>query len=241
MNRRQTKYYTIKQNIQNMINSGEMPIGSEIPSETELMNQYEVSRVTARRALDELYRDGYIEKIQGKRAYVKEMLNKDGFTLVQSYTDEIVKKHMIPSRRILECVVRKAFPEETAYLSIQEGDYVFSLIRIYYANGDPLCYTHSVLPYDYFNDIENHNFLNSSLYHIIENEYLVKIKSSKLSLKAVATPRIIANYLSVDIDTPILFTKAVTYGIIGDIERPIESFQTYYLTDNFEYTLTKNL
>jgi DNA-binding GntR family transcriptional regulator len=241
MNKQQTKYYTIKQNIQNRINSGELTIGSEIASETELMQQYGVSRVTVRRALDDLYRDGYIEKIQGKRAFVKDTFKNDGFTFVQSYTDEIVKKNMTPSRKILECTVRKALPKEMINLNISEGDYVFSLIRIYYADGDPLCYTHTTLPYDYFNDIENHNFSNTSLYHILENEYLVKMKASKLSLKAVGTPRIIANYLNVNINSPILYTSGITYGNIGDIERPLETFYTYYYTEKIDYTLMKYL
>lgn len=239
MNKQQTKYYSIKQTIQNMINSGELPVGSEIPSETELITLFEVSRVTARRAIDELARDGYIEKVQGKRAYVKESTKKLGFTMIQSYTQEIIRQNMTPSRKVLECVVRKALPQEAESLKISEDDYVFSLIRIYYADGDPLCYTHSILPYDYFNDIENHNYLNCSLYDIIENEYLVKIKSSTLSLKAVGAFLNIANLLHIPVNTPVLYSKAVTYGIIGDIERPIESFTTYYLTDKLEYSFTQ--
>lgn len=237
MIKKQPKYNLIKQSLQNKIKSGEFPAGFELASETELMKIYNVSRVTARRALDELAREGYIDKIQGKRSIVKELTKPNVTTKIQSYTEEILRNNMIPSRKVLESIVRKATYEESILLQIDEGDYIFSLTRIYYANNDPLCYTNSLIPYDYFNSIENHNYLTNSLYHIIEEEYLVKLKYSSLKIKAVSSQPDISEYLKIALDTPVLFTTAITYGIIGDMERPVETFSSYNLTDKFEYHL----
>ena len=54
------KYALIEQDFIKKIQSGELEAGAELPSESDLIQLYQVSRVTVRRAIDELYHQGYI-------------------------------------------------------------------------------------------------------------------------------------------------------------------------------------
>lgn len=236
---KQPKYEYIKNALIEAIHNGQYAPGSELPSENELTEQYAVSRITVRRAIDELYRAGYIEKKQGKRGYVRETAKEQELTTISSYTEEIQRQGMTPSRKVLSSGLRLCTSEEKEVLKLDKTDAVFYLERIIYADQKPLCYTSTVLPYKYFRDIEGYDFSECSLYNIIEQQYHLKITDSILKLKAIPAKDDIAAFLDVARDVPLLYSSAVTYGDYqGDI-LPIESFQTYYLTDRFEYTLAQ--
>ena len=90
---RQTpKYAMIENDFIEKIQSGELKAGAELPSESDLIQLYQVSRVTVRRAIDELYHQGYIEKMQGKRTCVKGKVKLQELTSISSYTEDVYKR-----------------------------------------------------------------------------------------------------------------------------------------------------
>jgi len=231
------KYEIIKNDLIDKMKNGIYAPGTELPSETELIGTYKVSRITVRRAIDELYLLDYIEKKQGKRALVKHTAKTQELNSISSYTEEILKHGMTPSRQVLSAKLRLPAEIEQTELFLDKTEPVFSLERIVYADDTPFCYTCSSISYKYFRDIETVDFSTHSLYDIIENKYNVKITTSRLKLKAVLPNDKIAKYLEVDKNLPMLKYSATTYGVINGQELPIEQFKTYYLTDLFEYTL----
>ena len=239
MEGRKTKYAVIQDDIINKIQSGEYSAGSELPSESDLIEQYGVSRVTVRRAVDELYHKGYIEKMQGKRTCVRGNARFQELTSISSYTEEILKHGMTPGRSIINTELRVSTADEAEKLELQKADPVFHMERIYYADDKPLCFTATTLPYHIFRDIETYDFQKLSLYKVIEEMYNLKIKTTSLKLKAVPAPDEIRKYLNISRDTPLLYTSGITFGQRKEKEIPIELFTTYYLTTNFEYTLTQ--
>lgn len=236
---KQPKYVEIENKITEAIKSGKYPEGSELPSENEMINYFGVSRITIRRVADDLYRAGYIEKHQGKRGFVRSLQRVQELTTISSYTEEILRQGMKPLRKIISSGLRLCNSNEQQILNLDKVEAVFYMERIIYADDQPLCYTCTALPYNLFRDIENYNFEQKSLYDVIEHVYQVKITHSTLKLKAVTANKQIAQYLDIDKDVPLLYSSAVTYGICNGAEVPIEKFETYYLTDRFEYTLTQ--
>lgn len=63
-------YYKLAETIEDQINNGVYEKGTKIPSERELCEIYDVSRMTVRLAIDELVKNGKLEKVQGKGTYV---------------------------------------------------------------------------------------------------------------------------------------------------------------------------
>ena len=240
MSENKPKYKIIEHDLIEKIQSGELPSGAELPSESQLIAAFGVSRVTARRAIDELYHHGYIEKMQGKRTCVRRTARLQELTSISSYTEEIIRQGMTPGRKVIRSEIRISSPEEVEKLQLRKADPVFYLERIYYADDTPLCFTQTTLPYEIFRDIEGYDFKNSSLYKIIEENYKVKISTTALKLKAVPAYGDVMKHLDISRDTPLLYSSGLTYGVTEDSEIPIELFTTYYLTDHFEYTLTQS-
>jgi len=158
---RQLRYkcYKIKQDIINLIKTGKLLPGEIVPSETKLIKKYDVSRITARKALDDIANEGYINKIQGKGCYVKNVLKTLSLSRVCGYTEEILRLGMKPSRKVLKSKIVTCFKKISNELEIPINSKVYELKRIYYADGNPLCLTTANLPYKILTELKNMIFL----------------------------------------------------------------------------------
>lgn len=74
---RENKYLQIYNEYSNQIHSGQLLPGTKLPSESELAEAYATSRETVRKALNLLFREGYIHKIKGRGSFVLDMTRMD--------------------------------------------------------------------------------------------------------------------------------------------------------------------
>ena len=168
---------------------------------------------------------------------MKEKVKLQELTSISSYTEEIIRQGMTPSRKLLSFGLRVCTKEEAEQLGLKKRRSGFFMERIYFADGSPLCLTSTVLPYQLFREIETYDFEQNSLYQVLEEQYHIQITTTSLKLKAVSAYGNISRFLNVEEDTPLLYSDGITYGIQKDREVPIELFQNYYLTSRFEYSL----
>jgi len=95
------QYYLLKKELIDRIDREEFKQDEPIPSERELMSQFDVSRITVRRAINELVNEGYLYTIQGKGTYIKNGRYSQNLLSLTSCTQDIIKLGMKPSRRII--------------------------------------------------------------------------------------------------------------------------------------------
>lgn len=233
------KYYQVKKAIVNKIDNEEFQVGSLIPSERELMALLDVSRITVRRAIEELEQEGYLYKVQGKGTYVKGDQNSQNLISITSCTQDVIRLGMKPSREVLHSDVVSADKKRQRRLSIAENDKVFFLSRVYYADDEPINYTRTYLPYKYFKGIEAHDFSKESLYEVMEKEYGVTLTQANRSVEAVIAYGEIAEYLHVQNGVPLLLFQCTTYGQIGGKEVPVETFKCCYRSDRFKFYINQ--
>ena len=228
---RQPKYYLLKRTIVRKIESEEYEEKSPIPSERELMEQFKVSRITVRHAIDELVAEGYLYKVQGKGTYVKAENNMQDLFSITSCTNDVLRLGMTPSRKLIMQGVEVADVKRAKKLHFSEDDEVFYMGRVIYADDEALNYTLTYLPEKIFPGIEKHDFAKNSLYKVIQEEYGVKIISAKRTIEAVLPRKDIAEYLEIDENMPVILFTCTTMGLVGGKEVPIEYFKCYYRTD----------
>lgn len=94
------KYERAYRGILSRLKSGRYPVGSRIPTESALAGQFDISRVTIRRALDLLVRDGYVESKRGS-GYTVLTLSPASETCLTSFTDAMLRAGHEPSSRLL--------------------------------------------------------------------------------------------------------------------------------------------
>jgi hypothetical protein len=206
-----------------------------IPSEKKLMEFYNVSRITIRKAIDELVTEGYLYKIQGKGTYVKADEGSNNLFSITSSTEDVQKMGMKPSKKTKISRIEFASPKRAKALEISTNDQVEVIGRISYADLEPLNYTIAFLPEKIFPGLTEYDLEHESLYKLINDQYGVRITKARRTIEAVLAKDEIAKYLELEEGMPVILFRCVTYGIVNGKETPIEYFKCYYRTDKYKF------
>lgn len=233
------KYYQLKHLLIQQIDQEEYKPEEAIPSERELIRMYGVSRITVRRALDELVNEGYLYKVQGKGTYVKSDERSQDLFRIASCTEIIRKLGMKPGRRVLSAGVVPADGRRRRSLELGENDKVFKLKRIYYADDTAVNYAVAFLPDKLFEGLKSYDFSKASLYAVLEKKYRVRMTRAVRTIEAILAQDKTAEYLGIKEGTPVLLFRCVTYGIVGGRELPIESLKCCYRSDMFKFSVNQ--
>lgn len=137
--------------LEERILNGYYPIGTHLPSEINLMEEFEVSRVTVRQAMDKLIVAGLIIRKRGKGTIVLERKEKIETSLRSSFNG-IIEKNNDRDRRIIS--VEYCIPpvEVAYYFGISQNRQVFKLVRAIYVDDQRVSnhetYINPIVPLD---------------------------------------------------------------------------------------------
>jgi len=141
------KYYQLKLLILNNIKKGIWPPDTQLLSENELSKTYKVSRVTVRRAIDEIVREGYLKRIQGKGTFVIEKVIEHRLVHFYSFRNELGKKGIDVKHKMLGFKVTGATGKIAKNLEISVGEKVFAIERMLQAESVIYTKEISYIPY----------------------------------------------------------------------------------------------
>jgi len=131
-------YQRVKQAIISQIRAGVWQPHQRVPSESELVNELGVSRMTINRALRELTSEGFLIRMQGVGTFVAEAKAYTPMLEVHNIADEIADRGHRHSSRILVCEARPATAEQALQLGIARGEPLFFSQIVHYENELPV-------------------------------------------------------------------------------------------------------
>lgn len=131
-------YKQLMQKLRSDITEGVYPIHSRIPSEQELCAAYGVSRVTVRKALAELTKEGLLKRHQGKGTFVAIPRICKDLKDVNSFHSACRMMGCEPGTRVIHATLSHAGQEDVERLSCAEGDELVELMRLCNADGAPV-------------------------------------------------------------------------------------------------------
>ena len=228
------RYYKIKEDLQKQIDSGEYEVNQPIPSENELIVKYGVSRTTVRKAIDVLTKEGYLYTIQGKGTYVKSKFTQ-GLVKLTSCTEDIRSKGFNPSVKVLACEITNPSEKIRNKLNLDEYESAFKLQRIMFADDMPINKTTSYTKASLFKGIENYNFEVESLYRVIEMEFNIQIDYATRTIEAKLCDLQTAEQLQIQEGDPMLYFEGLVFANVGQVEMPIEYFESLYRSDKWKF------
>lgn len=123
-------YHQLKEIMKEKIEAGEWVPGDKIPSENELRTQFDVSRNTAQKAIEDLVQDGRLRRIQGKGTFVSKPKFEQSLSGFYSFSRVMKNKGMNPQDEILSINEKLAKPSVAKKLQIDEDDPVIELRRL---------------------------------------------------------------------------------------------------------------
>ena len=132
------RYQQLKDLIIGRISSGELGPADRVPSENELVEAMNVSRMTANRALRELNDEGYVERVAGRGTFVSEFRAGSHVLEVRNIADEITQRGHRHSCNVIRQSLQHARGEIARALNVEQGVDVFHLLLVHLENGAPI-------------------------------------------------------------------------------------------------------
>jgi GntR family histidine utilization transcriptional repressor len=132
------RYQQLKDMIIGRISSGELRPADRVPSENELVESMNVSRMTANRALRELTDEGYVDRVAGRGTFVSDFRARSHVLEVHNIADEIGRRGHSHTCEVLRQSRQHARGEVAKALHVEQGVDVFHLLLVHFENGTPI-------------------------------------------------------------------------------------------------------
>jgi GntR family transcriptional regulator len=226
-------YVQIKEYIRQNILSGVYPPDSRIPSERQLAEQFGVSRLTVKNALDELAQEGLLHTRVGKGTFVSaSKINQELHTL-SSFTEEMLRRGQHPSSRVLSTGIMAADEEVARALQIEPGTKVVVMKRVRLADNQPVALETTTLVAALCPAIlEKHDFSCESLYRVLSEEYGLRMVHAQQTIEARHATHHEVEALKIEPHIPILGITRVTYN---EQDQPVEYARSAYRGDRYKF------
>jgi DNA-binding GntR family transcriptional regulator len=131
-------YKQLMQRLRNDITAGVYPAGERIPGEQALCEIYGVSRVTVRKALDEIVRCGLLLRRQGKGTFVAQEKIMHDLSHVTSFSDACAQIGQTAQTRLIERRREMATAEDCEKLGVDGDGEVISICRLRLSDDEPV-------------------------------------------------------------------------------------------------------
>ena len=219
-------YFQLKNIILKYINEGNLKPGDSIPTEMELAQIFDISRTTIRQAITELVMEGYLTRVKSKGTFVQRPpIRQEYIRSVRASHEHIRQQNMVPRTKILELHEDTADGEIPEELKIETGSPIVKMMRLRFANEEPILYTENYLSI-FAKKILDVDMEKCGLFEFLDRDDKTRITKSVRTLSAVAANEEDAKLLNMKIGEPIQLSKSISYNQFGiPIEYAIVRFR----------------
>lgn len=222
----------VRNEIRTAIQTNKLKQGERLPSERELVDRYNISRLTVRAALIDLEREGLIYSKPGKGWYVSSSIIDQQLMQLSGFTEDMQNIGVKPSSKLVSQKILVASPEVAEQLQIQAGrTRVFCLKRLRLANETSVAIEEAFLSLDICPDIVDQNFEQASLYEYLHNRDLRPQKALQTLFADIPTHEE-RQLLNLTGEVAIMRMRRTTYLVNN---RPIEYVKSVYRGDRYQF------
>lgn len=200
-------YRQVEQVLEEKIKTGQWETGSQVPTEQELSDLFEVSTITVKRAIIELVNKGYLYRQRGKGTFVSGSLKEQDINSIISLKTEETGEHphelISFSLNVANEEIREKLNSDTLK--------VFNVVRLKIENEEPSALEYTYLPYSKCPDLTQEDINNELIYNILEKKFFIALGRAKLFIKPFIAQDEIADLLKVEPGTPVFEWERFTY------------------------------
>lgn len=211
-------YLQLKDALAERIVRGDLCSQEHLPSERQLCEEFDVSRVTVRQAIDELSRAGLVYTVPSKGTFVAESRTSlDVRVSLAGFTEDVRHLGAMPSTVLLEASLLLPWPELKAALCVNEDMEVVKVERLRLVNNVPLALHTAFLPHHLCPNVLQYNLAEESLFHILRSEYGLKLAKAGESVRAVLANDRELKLLHLAHPAPVLSAERTTFLEDGQV------------------------
>src|SRR5256885_6276874 len=206
-----------------------LQVGTAIPSERQLTTELGVARLTLRAALDELVRDGYLDRRHGSGTYVTEPKIAQPLTLT-SFSDDMRRRGMTPGSRTLELTTTPAGARLAHRLGVSPEARLVRVKRLRLADSKPMAMEVLHVPEALVPGLSRADFQDHSFYELLRERYGIIIATGTQSIEPTVTSEEESEVLGVPLHTPALLFERTT---VSESRRTVEFVRSIYRGDRY--------
>lgn len=228
--RRVTLHQQVFDALRERILAGDFTPHQQLPSESCLMRDFGVSRVTVRQALKDLGSEGLIYSHQGKGSFVSAPRATYNLSALLGFHEAMQGKPFVANSRVLSAGEVTATREVVQALHLRKGDPALEVRRVRCLNARPVSVEVSYFPVDIGARLRGQD-LSQDIFPMLE-QHGVGLGRSRLWIEAMPCPSQVAADLELETGMPILQLTRLTFSAL---ERPIDFEHLYCRGDAYQY------
>ncbi|WP_164667802.1 GntR family transcriptional regulator [Virgibacillus doumboii] len=229
-------YLQIKDVLVKRIQDGVWGEHSLIPTERELMKEFDVSRTTIRQAISILVQTGLLEKTQGRGTIVKPQKLVGSLGRLKGFAEEVVEKGQLPQSKLIRAEFRKRLFTEKSMLDVNEDESILLIERIRFADDKPIALERTCWPNEIGRILMQYDLNAARYYEILENNNIYLHKASE-EIHAINATQDEADLLGIRPGEALLEMTRLSFGMNN---HPIEYTKTKYRSDQYHYDIELN-
>ncbi len=208
MKKKYPKYEKIKDYVIKGIKARNFTDG--VPSENQLAQTFGVSRMTARKAIDAIEREGFVERVPGKGTFVKKQHYTTGFFRVRPFQKWAEDLNVVLTTEVKEA--RVVDPPADVSIQLETGDPMIFIRRLWYFDQKPVRYEIRYLRPDICAGILWEDLKNESIHSILINKYQLQLTRISQSMEAIVLSDETAPIFDVQPGYPVFYIKRTIYS-----------------------------
>lgn len=238
-------YEQLKNEIQKKIQAGELKPEDQIPSERDLVEQYNVSRITVRQAINLAEQEGLVRRVHGVGTFVAQPKIQQELSSMSDFQSTLQQQGLIASTEMYRAQTVSSDFQLSRLLEIQVMDRVINLQLIGYGDNNPVVFYNSYFPYSVgekmkkaadmalekgqpFSTLNLYKMDHSLEYHPTHVEQ---------TYEAQAADALLAEILQVKEGFPLFRVTSIVY----QDRIPLEYKETYYRGDKYKFFITRQM
>ena len=208
--------------------------GTRLPTETELMARFGVSRTTIREAVIELARGGLIRRRSGSGTFVAERPIEQELTRLTGFVEDMRALQLEPTAEVITRREVPATGRVAERLALPEGTQVMLIERVRLANGQPISFDITYLPLKIGVPLAREDLVMYPIFELLEEKYGIALGHADYRVEAVnASPRV-ARYLKIKSNDAVLLIERISYSSTGEA---LDYEELHYRGDRMRYHL----
>lgn len=172
-------YLQLKNSLTEAIRSGRYAPGEPVPTETQLCEQYAVSRITVRRAISELQDEGFLEKRHGKGTFVSFRRMETSLVDLAGFSETYSLQGYKVSKQLLGVTQGAADSALAQKLAISKGAPILTIRRLIIAVDTPMTIEISDFPLALFPDLASEIAGATSIYQLLKTRYGREVRHAR--------------------------------------------------------------
>src|ERR1700752_4731985 len=166
------------------ITDGDFKVGDQLPTEDSLIARFGVSRITIRRAIQNLVSRGLVEIRRGKGTFVAAPKITQNLAELSGFVEDMHALGRKPTARVISKEIAVADATVASQLALTKGERVVRIRRVLLGDGIPLSFDETFLPLEIGRKIITNNLKTEPIFSLLERKYDVPLIEAEYKLDA---------------------------------------------------------